>query len=130
MDTHKVPLSSNITQSLLKFMSIESVMISNNLFLWHPFFLFPSIFPSIRVFYNELALCISWPKNWCFSISNSPSNEYSGLIFLTTGLISLLSEGLSRVFSRAAIQKQQFFNLEENNSSASAFYIIQLSHCT
>ena len=74
------PLYSTVSWSLLKFMSIESVMISNNLFLWHPFFLFPSIFPSIRVFYNELALCISWPKNWCFSISNSPSNEYSGLI--------------------------------------------------
>ena len=91
MDTHKVPLSSNITQSLLKFMSIESVMISNNLFLWHPFFLFPSIFPSIRVFYNELALCISWPKNWCFSISNSPSNEYSGLISFRIDWFDLLA---------------------------------------
>ena len=67
-----------------------------------------SIFPSIRVFSNELALDIRWPKYWSFSIS--PSNEYSGLIsFRLTGLISLLSKGLSRVFSSTAIWKYQFF---------------------
>ena len=65
----------------LKFMSIESVMPSNHLILCHPLLLLPSIFPSIRVFSNELALCIRWPKYWSFSFSISPSNEYSGLIF-------------------------------------------------
>ena len=68
-----------------------------------PLFLLPSIFPSIRVFYNELALCIRWPKYWSFSFSISPCNKYSGLIFLrTTGLI-LLSKGLWRVFSSTII---------------------------
>ena len=61
-------------------MSIESVMLSNHLILCHPLFLLPSIFPSIRVFSNESALCIRWPKYWSFSFSISPSNEYSGLI--------------------------------------------------
>ena len=94
--------------SLLKFMSIELVMPSNHLILCHPLLLLPSIFPSIRVFSNELALCIRWLKYWSFS--NSPSNEYSGLILLgLTGLISLQSKGLSRVFSSATVQKHQFF---------------------
>ena len=65
-------------QSLLKFMSIESAVLSNHLILCCPLFLLPSIFPSIRVFSNESALCISWPKYWSFSLS--PSNDYSGLI--------------------------------------------------
>ena len=65
--------------SLLKLMSIESMMPSNCLILCHPLLL-PSIFPSIRVFYNELALCIRWPQYWSFSFSISPFNEYSGLI--------------------------------------------------
>ena len=70
--------SFTISQSLLKLMSIELVMPSNDLVLCHPLLLLLSIFPSIRVFANELALCIRWPKYWNFSIS--PSNEYSGLI--------------------------------------------------
>ena len=69
-----------ISQSLLKLMSIESVMPSNHLFLYHPLLLLPSIFPRIRVFSNESALRIKWPKYWSFSFSISPSNEYSGLI--------------------------------------------------
>ena len=69
-----------ISWSLLKLMSIESVMTSNHLILCHPFFFLPSIFPSIRVFSNESALCIRWPKHWSFSFSISPSKEYSGLI--------------------------------------------------
>ena len=70
----------------------------------------PAIFPSIRIFSNESALHIRWPKYWSFS--NSPSNEYSGLILLgLTGLISLQSKGLSRVFSSATVQKHQFFLL-------------------
>ena len=73
-------LSSTISQSLLKLMSIESVMPSNRLILCRPLLLLPSIFPSIRVFSNELALCIRWSKYWSFSFSTSPSIEYSGLI--------------------------------------------------
>ena len=72
-------LSITNSQSLLKLMSIESVMPSNHLILCHPLLL-PSIFPSIRVFSNESALRIKWPKDWTFSFSISPSNEYSGLI--------------------------------------------------
>ena len=74
---HQASLPFTISQSWLKFMSIESVMLSNHLILCYPFLL-PSIFPSIRVFSSESALCISWPKYWSFSISSS--NEYSGLI--------------------------------------------------
>ena len=65
---------------LLKFISIELVMLSNHLNLCHPLLLLPSIFPSIRVFSNELALPIRWPKYWSFRFNKSPSNEYSGLI--------------------------------------------------
>ena len=68
------------SQNLLKLMSIESVMPFNHLILCHPLLLLPSIFPSIRVFSDESALCIRWPKYWSFSFSISPSNEYSGLI--------------------------------------------------
>ena len=70
----------DISQNLLKLMSIESVMPSNHLILCHPLFLLPSIFPSIRVFSNESALSIRWTKYWYFSFSISPSNEYSRLI--------------------------------------------------
>ena len=73
-------LSITNSWSFLKLMPIESVMPSNYLILCHPFLLLPSIFPSIRVFSNKLALCIRWPKYWSFSFSTSPSNGYSGLI--------------------------------------------------
>ena len=73
-------LSITNSQSLLKLMSIEAMMPSNHLILCYPLLLPPSIFPSIRVFSNELVLCIRWPKYWSFSFSISPSNEYSGLI--------------------------------------------------
>ena len=66
--------------SLLKLMSIKPVMPSNHLILCHPLLLPPSIFPSLRIFSNEIALRIRWPKYWSFSFSNSPSNEYAGLI--------------------------------------------------
>ena len=102
-------LSFTISQSLLKLMSIESVMPPNHLILCHLLLLLPSIFPSIMVFSKELALCIKWPKYWNFSVS--PSNEYSRLIsFRMTGLISTQSKGLSRVFSRTTIRKHQFFS--------------------
>ena len=77
---HQASLSITNSRSLLKLMSIESVMASNHLILCHPLLLPPSTFPSIRVFSNESTLHIRWPKNWTFSFSISPSNEYSGLI--------------------------------------------------
>ena len=73
-------LSITNSQSLLKLMSIESVMPSNHLILYHPLLLPPSIFLSIRVFSNESVICIRWPKYWSISFNISPSNEYSGLI--------------------------------------------------
>ena len=76
---HQASLSSIIFQSLLKFMSTKLVMPSNHLILCHPLLLVPSTFPSIRVFFNESALCIRWPKVWSFNFSISPSNEYLGL---------------------------------------------------
>ena len=87
-------------RSLLKLVSVELVMPSNHLILCHPLLLLPSIFPSIRFFYNESVLCIRWPKYWSFSFTVSPSNESSGLIFFRTDrLDSLQSKGLSRVFT-------------------------------
>ena len=76
------PLSFTISRSLLKLMSTESVMPSNHLVLCHPLLLLPSTFTSIRVFSDELALCIRWPKCWSFSFSVNPSNEHSGLTSL------------------------------------------------
>ena len=102
-------LSFIISWSLLKFMSIESVMPSNHLILCCHLPLLPSIFPSIRVFSYESVLCIRWPKYWSFSFSINPSNEYSGLIPLGwTVLISLQSKRLLRVFSNTIVQKHQF----------------------
>ena len=85
------PLSFTVSQSLLKFMSTESVMLSNHLILCHPLLLLPSIFPSIRVFSSESALCIRWPNYWSFSFSNSPSNDDSGLISFRTDWFDLLA---------------------------------------
>ena len=99
--------------SLLKLMSIESVIPSNHLILCCPLLLLPSIFPSIRTFSNKSVLCNKWPKYWSFGFSIPPSNEYSGLIsFRLTGWISLQSKGLSRVFSNTTVQKHQFFGAQ------------------
>ena len=90
---HQFSLSFTISQSLLKLMSIESEMPSNHLILCHLLLLpeiFPSIFPSIRVFSSESGLHIKWPKYWSFSFSISPSNEYSGLIFFRIDWFDLL----------------------------------------
>ena len=76
----QAPLSSTVSQNLLKFVFIESVLLSNHLILCCPLLLLPSIFPNIRVFSTESAFLIRWPKYWSFSFSISPSNEYSGLI--------------------------------------------------
>ena len=101
------------SRSLLKLMSIESVMPSNHLILCWSLHLPHSIIQSIRVFSNESVLHIRWPKDWSFIFSISPSNEYSGLISLGwTNCISLLSKGLSRVFSNTTVQKHQFFSAQ------------------
>ena len=96
------------SQSLLKFMSIESIMLSNHFILCFCLLLLLSVFPNIRIFSNELTLHIRWSKCWSFSLS--PSNEYSELIPLAlTGLFSLLSKGLTRVLSSTTVGKNQFF---------------------
>ena len=115
-------LSITNSQSLLKLMSIESVMPPNHLTLCHPLLLLPSIFPSIRVFSNESVLCIRWPKYWSFSFSISPSNEHPGLIsFRIDGLDLLAVQGTLKSL------------LQHHSSKASillhsAFFIVQLSH--
>ena len=107
---HQGFLSPTISQSLPKFMAIESVMLSNHLILCHSLLL-PSVFLSIKVFSNESARRIMWPKYWSFSIS--PTNEYSELIsFRMEGWISLQSKGLSRVSSSTTVQKHQFFSTQ------------------
>ncbi|CAM9949364.1 unnamed protein product [Rangifer tarandus platyrhynchus] len=103
-------------------LSIESVMPSNHLILCHPLLLLPSIFPSIRVFSNESALCIRWPKYWSFSFSISPSNEYSGLISFRVDWLDLLT-----------VQGTLKSLLQHHNSKASilrhsTYFIVQLSH--
>ena len=106
-------LSITNSQSLLKLVSIASVMPSNHLILFHPLLLPPSIFPSIRVFSNESVLRIRWPKYWSFSFSISPSNGYSGLISFRIDRLDLLAvKGLSRVFSNTTVQKHQFFGAQ------------------
>ena len=110
---HKASLSITNSQSLLKLMSIESVMLSNQLILCCLLLLLPSIFPSIRVFSKESVLCIRWPKYWSFSFSISPYNEYSGLISFRMDWSDLLKcKGLSRVFSNTTVQKYQFFGAQ------------------
>ena len=118
----QAPLSSAISQNLLKFMSIESVMLSNHLILCRPLLLLPSIVPSIRVFSNESALQIRRPKYWSFSFSISPTNEYPGLISFRMDWLDLL-----------AVQGT-FQSLLQHHSSKtwifqhSAFFMVQLSH--
>ena len=88
----QAPLSSAISQSLLKFMSVEAVILSNHLILCcNPLLLLASLFPSIRVFSNELTLCIRWPKYWSFSFSIRPYNKYSGLILFRIDWFDLLA---------------------------------------
>ena len=122
MAARQASLSITNSPSLLKLMSIESVMPSNYLIFCHPLFLQPSIFPSIRVFSNESALPIRWPKYWSFSFSISPSNEYSGLISFMMDWLDLL-----------AVQGTLKSLLQHHSSKPSilwclAFFIVQLSH--
>ena len=120
--TRQASLFFTVSQSLLKLMSIESVMASNHLVLCRPLLLLPSIFSSIRVFSNESALHISWPKYWSLSFSISPSNEYSGLISFRMDWLDLL-----------AVQGTLKSLLQHHSSKASilqhsVFFIVQLSH--
>ena len=92
---------------------LVSVMPSNHLILCHPLLLLPSVFPSIKVFSSKSALCLRWPKDWSFSFSISPSNEYPELISLgLTDLISLQYKRLSKFFSNTTVQKHQFFGAQ------------------
>ena len=118
---HQASLSFIITQSLLKLMSIESVMPVNHPILCHPFLHPPSIFPNIRVFSSESSLHIRQPKYWSFSFSISPSglNIQGWFPLGWTGLISLQSKGLSRVFSSTTAQKHQFFSTQPSLRSSS-----------
>ena len=109
----QVSLSITNSQSLLKVMSIESVMPSNHLIFCCPLLLLPSIFPSIRVFSNESVLRIRWPKYWSFSFSISPSSEYSGLISFRIDCFDLLAvQGLSRVCCNNTVENHQFFGAQ------------------
>ena len=119
---HQASLSTTNSRSLLKLMSIESVMPSNHLIIWRALLLPPSVFPSIRVFSNESALCIRWPEYWSFNFSTSPSNEYSGLI-------SYRMDGLDLLAVQGTLQSL----LQHHSSKASIlqhspFFIVQLSH--
>ena len=118
----QVSLSFTISRSLLKFMSIESVMPSSHLILCRPLLLLLSIFPSIRVFSNESAVCIRWRKYWSFSFSISSSNQYSGLISFSLDWLDLL-----------AVQGTLKSLLQHHSSKSSilwhsAFFTVQLSH--
>ena len=115
---HQASLSITNSQSLPKLMSIESVMLSNHLILCHPLLLFPSIFPSIRVFSSELALCIRWPKYWSFNIS--PSNEYSGLI-------SFRIDWFEHLAVQGTIKSLLQHNLKASILQRAAF-MVQFSH--
>ena len=119
---HQASLSITNSWSLPKLMSIESLMPSNHLIFCHPLLLLPSIFPSIRVFSNESALRIRWPKYWSFSFSISLSNEHPGLISFRMDWLDLL-----------AVQGTLKSLLQHHSSKASilqclAFFIVQLSH--
>ena len=119
---HQASLSIINSRSLFKFMSIESVMPANHLILCRPLLLPPSIFPSIRGFSNESALHIRWPRDWSFTLSISPSNEYSGLTSFRMDWLDLL-----------AVHRTLKSLLQHHSSKASilwcsAFFIVQLSH--
>ena len=119
---HQAFLSFTISQSLLKLMSIELMMPSNHHILCCPFLFLPSIFPSIRVFSNELALHIRWPNYWHFSFSISPSNEYSGLIsFRIVWLDLLIVQGTLKSLLQHHSSKASILQF-------SALFMVQFSH--
>ena len=113
-------LSFTVSWSLLKLMTIELMMPSNHLILCCPLFLLPSIFPSIRFFSNESALCIRWPKYWSFSSASVlPVNMQDWFPLGLTGWISLQSKRLTRVFSNTEVQKHQFLGAQPSLWSSS-----------
>jgi len=117
---HQASLSITISRSFPKFMFIASMMPSSHLILWCPLLLQPSIFPSIRDFYNESSVHIRWPKYWSFSFSISPSSEYSGLISLKIDWFDLAVQGTFRSFF-------QHHSLKSSILWHSAFFTVQLS---
>ena len=121
---HQDTLSITNSWSLLKLMSIESVLPSNHLILCHPLLLPPSIFPSIRVFSNESALHTRWPKYWSFSFNVSPSNEHSGLISFRNDWLDLLAvQGTLKSLFQHAVHKHQFFGAQLSSQSNSHIHI-------
>ena len=119
---HQASLSFTISWSLVKCMSIELVIPSKYLVLHHHLLLLPSIFPSLKVFSNESDLCIRWPKNWSFSFSISPSNEYSGLISFTIDWFDLLTvQGTLKSLL-------QYHSWKASVLQHSPFFMVQLSH--
>ena len=117
----RLPFSITNSRSLLRFMSIKSVMPFNCLIFCHPLHLLSSIFPSIRVFSNESVLCIRWPKYWSFSFSISPANEYSGLISFTIDWLDLAIQGTLKSLL-------QHHSSKALNLWCSDFLMVQLSH--
>ena len=119
-EVHQASLSITNSQSLVKLMSIESVMLSNHLILYHPLLLLPSIIASIRVFSTQSVLHIRWPKYWSFSFSINPSNEYSGLISFRRDWLDLLAvQGMLKSFLQHHSSKVSILQ-------CSAFFIVQL----
>ena len=119
---HQASLAFTVSQNLLRFMSIELVMLSNYLILSCPLLLLPSVFPSIRVFFSELALHTRWPKNWSFCFSISPSSEY-------TELISFRIHWLDLPAVQGTLKSLlQHHNLKASILQHSAFFMVQLSH--
>ena len=118
---HQASVSFTNSRSLLKLMSIDWVMPSNHLILYHPLLLLPSIFPSIRVFLNESIFCIRWPKYWIFSFSISPSKEYSGLISFRIDRFDLAVRGTLKSLLQHHSSKASILQL-------SAFFMVQLSY--
>ena len=115
-------LSITNSQSLLKLMSTELVMSSNRLILFHPLLLLLSIFPTIRIFSNEIVLCIRWPEYWSFSFSISPSNEYSGLISFRMDWLDLL------VVLETLKSLLQHHSSKASVLQHSAFFIVRFLH--
>ena len=119
--SHQPSLSLFISWSLPKFLSIESVMLSNHLFLYHPLLLLPSVFPSMRVFSNELALCVWWPKYWSFSLNISPSKDYSGLISFKIDWFDFLAV-------QGSLRSLQHHSSKASVLQCSVLFMVQLSH--
>ena len=119
--TCQASLPITLSLSFLKFMSTESVMLSNHLILFHPL-LWPSIFPSIRVLSNESSLCTRWPNYWSFSFSIGPSNEHSGLLSFGIDWFDLLA------VQRTLKSLLQFHSMKASVLWHSAFFMVQFSH--